>query len=124
MYTSVAVRPKASARQKLVILLVIGDVTMRFFTNYLNVIPRVFNLSDQFILGLLAVLFLFGEREKRPAGEGWERQILYWGLFNLIAVVGTLLNTQYIYPLAAGSGLLLWNTPIVLFLILMRIPIS
>jgi hypothetical protein len=128
MRTLVAVSPtaspKASAMHKLVLLLVIGDVTLRFFTNYLEVIPRIFNIAEQFMVALLAVMFLLGARESRPPGKQWQRMAWYWVLFNLIAIVGTLLNLHYIYPLAAISQLILWNAPIVLFLIVMRIPLA
>src|SRR5437762_13152463 len=117
MRTLVAVSPRASAMHKLVLLLVIGDVTLRFFTNYLNVIPRVFNLADQFIVALIAVLFLCSTRQEPTPEPGSGRMVLYWVLFNVIAVTGTLLNLHYIYPLAALGQLLMWNTPIVLFLI-------
>src|SRR5207249_10568549 len=71
------------------------------------------------------VMFLLGARESRPPGQEWQRRMAwYWGLFNVIAIVGTLLNLHYIYPLAALSQLVLWNAPIVLFLILMRIPLA
>jgi hypothetical protein len=109
---------------KLVLLLVIGDVTLRLFTNYLNLIPRIFNIAEQFIVALLALLFLVTTREPRPRGQGWGKMTFYWVVFNLIAIMGTILNPQYIYPLAAVSQLILWNTPIILFLILMRMPFS
>jgi len=106
--------------QTVLLALLVGNVTLRFFTNYLNVLPRIFNIADVFLVALLAVLFVLGGRDPRPLKRGFGRWILYLLLFNVITVLGTLFNTRYIYPLSSISQLLIWNEPIVLFLLLMH----
>ncbi|MCI0613369.1 hypothetical protein L0244_10290, partial [bacterium] len=45
-------------------------------------------------------------------------------IFNLILVSGALLNFDYLYPKAAISQVIMWNEPIILFLILINLPFS
>ncbi|MGI0011390.1 MAG: hypothetical protein ACREAE_08320 [Nitrosopumilaceae archaeon] len=45
-------------------------------------------------------------------------------IFNFILVFGALLNFDYLYPKAAISQIIMWNEPIILFLILVNLPFS
>ena len=110
--------------QKVLLAVLVGNVTLRFFTNYLNVLPRIFNIADLFLVTLMALLFVLGGRDPQPSKRGFGKFTRRLLLFNVIAIVGTLLNTQYIYPLSSFSQLLMWNEPIVLFLLLSHARLS
>jgi hypothetical protein len=45
-------------------------------------------------------------------------------IFNVILVGGALLNFEYLYPKVAISQIIMWNEPIILFLILVNLPFS
>ena len=104
--------------QNVLLALLVGNVTLRFFTNYLNVLPRVLNIADLLLVALLAVLFMLGGRDPRRVKSGFGKFTRRLLIFNVIAILGTLFNTRYIYPLSSVSQLLMWNEPIVLFLVL------
>ncbi len=103
--------------------LLVSNVIIRFFTNRLKIIPRYFNVSDLMITGLLIVSFLIyrvNNHEKLNNG----RMFFYLLIFNLICIIGSFLNSRYIYLPAAISQLIMWNEPIILFLILINLPFS
>jgi len=104
--------------QNVLLALLVGNVTLRFFTNYLNVLPRILNIADLLLVALLAVLFMLGGRDPRRVKSGFGKFTRRLLIFNVIAILGTLFNTRYIYPLSSVSQLLMWNEPIVLFLVL------
>src|SRR6185436_3379154 len=72
---------------------------------------------------VLAAFALLTPRPEKPAIE--TEKIVRWLLaFNFICVVGSCLNTSHVYWLAALSQLLMWNEPVLLYLAIIRLPIS
>lgn len=102
----------------LLYILLIGNVILRVFTNYLQVLPKVFNIFDVFVTLAFAVFFILsGGRIKHF------KNILYLLLvFNIVCLLGTLLNLEYFYYPAALAQLIMYNEPIVLFLVLVNLP--
>jgi len=103
--------------------LLITNVILKFFTNHLGIIPRHFNISDVMITGVLLLSFLvyrLNNYEKLNKGK----MFFYLLIFNLICIIGSFLNAKYIYLPAAISQLIMWNEPIILFLILINVHFS
>src|SRR5215831_6006711 len=98
--------------------LLIGNVALRLFTNKLEILPRIFNLADIFIVALLSVSFVLGAKDYSRVKRDHGAIIAYLAIFNVLAIAGTLLNTKYIYYLSALSQLVMWNEPIVLFFVI------
>ena len=103
--------------------LLIFNVTLKFFTNHLNVIPRIFNVVDVMIV--LIFLFLFiAYRSKNSAKFRFKNVLKYLLLFNAVMFFGTLLNLDYFYYKPAISQIIMFNEPIILFLILVNLRFS
>jgi hypothetical protein len=103
--------------------LLILNVTLRFFTNGLGLVPRIFNVVDIGIVGLLFLIFL-GSRTAGTSGpEGTMiRRKLTW--FSLILLLGCLLNPRYVYLPATLSQVVMLLEPIALFLTLINLPFN
>jgi len=86
--------------KSVLLALLIGNVVLRFFTNHLTVLPRVFNIADVFLIALLVLLFFLGARDRRPLKFGWAGVGVTLVVFDLLAILGTLLNSNYIYWLS------------------------
>ena len=107
----------------LLLSLLAGNVLLRFFTNDLGALPRVLNLWDVF-LTLALILLAFGAPvpSHLPVDR---RKIVRWLVgFNIICVVGSLLNHSHVYWLAVVSQMIMWNEPVLLFLAIIRLPLS
>jgi len=109
--------------QVLLLALLVSNVMLRVFTNEWNMLPRIFNVADVGIVGLLALLTILG-KYRNPSAREYSK--MRWGLFIfcLIGFLGTALNLQYIYLPSAISQLIMWIEPIVLFLALVNIPFT
>ena len=103
--------------------LLVGNVLLRFFTNQVNVLPRFLNLYDVFATFGLAVLAL-GHPRATGATFKTSRIATRLLLFNVVCVCGCLLNWSYVYPMAALSQLVMWNEPILLFLVVVNAPFT
>lgn len=100
--------------------LLIGNVTLRVFTNYLQVLPKIFNIFDVFVTAAFVVFFILSRRRIVRF-----KKILYLLVgFNCICLFGSLFNPEYFYPSAALAQLVMYNEPIVLFLVLVNLPIT
>lgn len=104
----------------LLLALLVLNTTLRFFTNYLNVVPRLFNIADVFMVGLFLLLFLGHKGATTLHRKEFDRLVI----FNLILVSGALLNLEYLHAQATASQLIMWNEPIILFLVLINLPFS
>lgn len=102
--------------------LLIINVIAKFFTNYLNVIPRQFNLADIGIVGLLLVLYI--SRPQTSKGIQFKKIFNLLLSFNIILLLGALLNFKYFYDLAAISQVIMFNEPIILFIVLVNLSFS
>lgn len=98
--------------------LLLFNVTLRVFTNYFQVLPKIFNIADVFITAIFVVFFILaGGRILRF------KNILHLLMgFNIVCLLGITLNLDYFYPLAALAQLVMYNEPIILFLVLVNLP--
>src|SRR5262245_50340571 len=96
------------------------NTTLRFFTNHLRILPKMFNIIDIIFVGLFVLLFV--GRKHGLAREG--KLIGRLVVFNFILILGALLNMDFFYAPAAMSQIIMWNEPIILFLILVNLPFS
>lgn len=103
--------------------LLAGNVLLRFFTNSINVLPRVFNLWDVALTLVLAALALT-VRQAVAVEIDTAKLLRRLLLFNVVCVLGSLLNSEHIYPLAALSQLIMWNEPILVFLAVLQLPFT
>lgn len=103
--------------------LLAGNVLLRFFTNWLGVLPRSLNIWDLIVTLILAGLALAAPRSPRLAPDT-PRLLVRLLLFDAVCVVGSVLNPTYVHPLAALSQLLMWNEPILLFVAVTTLPFS
>lgn len=103
--------------------LLAGNVLLRFFTNEINVLPRFLNLWDVLVTGALAALAVVSGRRSTVAAD---TQMILRRLFafNVVCILGSLLNARHIHFMAMVSQMIMWNEPIVLFLALMHLPFS
>lgn len=103
--------------------LLAGNVLLRFFTNEINMLPRIFNVWDVVVTFALAGCSLFVGPTLPPLQDRSKilRRLL---LFNVIGLVGSFLNSDHIYPMAVVSQLVMWNEPILLFLAVIHLPFS
>jgi hypothetical protein len=78
---------------------------------------------DVFLTLILAALALtFPRAPGLPIDtRKWLGRLL---LFNGVCLIGSLLDTKHVYPLAALSQLIMWNEPILLFLAVIQLPFS
>lgn len=103
--------------------LLILNVTLRFLTNELKLLPKHLNVIDVFIVLLFLVFFLIHRMSAaRPLNFAW--LIKYLILFDLVLIIGAALNSSYSYMTAALSQAIMLNEPIVLFVILVNLPFS
>src|SRR5262245_58200922 len=112
---------------RLIYLLVISNVTFRFLTDYTNVLPRAFNLLDVGITIALSVTALFRQRRRLsdPTVQTFLSSITKRLIvFNLILLLGTVLNTHSIYFPAALAQCIMLNEPLLLFIALVAAPID
>lgn len=103
--------------------LLVGNVLLRFFTNYFSVLPRILNVWDLIATMLLAGLALTGPRTPGlnfDTGRLFRRLLL----FDVVGIAGSLLNSDHVHPLPVLSQLLMWNQPIILFLAVVSLPFS
>ncbi|MDL1974762.1 MAG: hypothetical protein LWX55_08285 [Deltaproteobacteria bacterium] len=103
--------------------LLIFNVTLKFFTNHLNVIPRILNVVDIMIVLLFLVLFIT-YRFENGAKFRFKNVLMYVLLFNAVMFFGSLLNWDYFHYKPAVSQIIMFNEPIILFLILVNLPFS
>jgi hypothetical protein len=103
--------------------LLAGNVLLRFFTNSLGALPRFFNIWDIAVtLALTALAFTTPKPENSPVDT---RKILRLLLaFNVVCLLGSVLNFSNVYWLAALSQMTMWNEPILLFLAVISLPFS
>lgn len=103
--------------------LLLCNVLARWFTNELNVLPRIFNVIDIPIVG---ILFLISRTKGVPGGlDSLTRRISKrLRLFCVILVLGAVLNSDYLYLPAALSQAVMLVEPLLLFLALSNIPFS
>ena len=104
----------------LVCALLFLNTTLRFFTNHLQVLPRIFNIADIIFVGLFVLLFIGSKQGLAHEGKLFGRLVV----FNSVLMLGTLLNMEFYYPQAAISQIIMWNEPIILFLVLVNLPFS
>jgi len=104
---------------RLVYILLITNVVLRFFTNYFGVLPRIFNISDVAISLLLTVMML--GKTASPAFSKYFRRLL---LFNLVVLLGALFNYDSMYAPAAIAEVILLAEPILLFIAIGKMSIG
>jgi hypothetical protein len=107
---------------QLLYVLLISNVTLRFFTNYFELLPRALNIFDVGITAALCMMFLF--RRRAPVSDGSvvpsiTRRLV---LFIVVLFIGTLLNAGAIYFPAAVAQCIMLSEPILLFIVLMNMP--
>jgi hypothetical protein len=103
--------------------LLILNVTLRFFTNGLGLIPRIFNVVDIGIVGVLFLIFLNSRAAGTSRADGTViiRRLTWFGF---VLLAGSLLNLKYIYLPAALSQVVMLFEPVALFLSLINLPLS
>jgi len=104
---------------RLIYLLVITNVILRFFTNLFGVLPKFFNLSDV-VITLLLTLLVLGKRNS-PTFSAYSRRLV---VFCIVLFIGALLNFGSLYAPAAIAQTLMLAEPILLFVSLGKLPIG
>ncbi len=105
--------------------LLFTNVTFRVLTNYFNILPRHFNLLDIVFVVLIVALALASPKFNHHVEVDTKRVIRSRLLiFNVILVLGTLLNATYFYLPASLGQILLYNEPVLLFLALSSLPFT
>ncbi len=100
--------------------LLITNVTLRVFTNYFQVLPKFFNITDVFITAIFLGFFILTGQKIR-----YFKNVLYLLLgFNIVCIIGSLLNLDYFFLPAAIAQLIMYNEPIILFLVLVNLPFN
>lgn len=103
--------------------LLAGNVLLRFFTNEINVLPRVLNIWDVMVTFALTGLALTTRRTLPPlVDRGKIVRCLVW--FNMICILGSILNSDHIYSMAMLSQMIMWNEPVLLFLAVLHLPFT
>lgn len=103
--------------------LLLGNVLLRFFVNYLGVLPRFFNLADVGLTALLALLCLLTRlRNSPPAPLAYKPVLRNLVLFNIVMLLGALCNSSYIYMRAMIGQMIMLNEPLLLFVALVNLP--
>lgn len=99
----------------LLLSLLAGNVLLRAFTNEFNVLPRALNLWDVGVTFALAFLALVGPPTTAPLADTMRllRNLL---LFNIVCILGSLMNPDYVSIMPAISQLVMWNEPVLLFI--------
>jgi hypothetical protein len=113
--------PRLRVYSFLLFSLVILNVNLRFFTNKLNILPRVFNVFDIAIVGCLALLFLLNPGAWIGAFK-YKNVLKYLLLFNLVLLISATFNSEHVYFQPALSQIIMLNEPIILFLVLVNLP--
>ena len=104
--------------------LLILNTTLRFFTNELGVLPRLFNIADVFLVVLLVLVALLRRDDESTEFLRFKPILRNILLFNVVLVVGALLNLDAVYFRASLSEVVMWNEPILLFLAVMSLPLK
>ena len=104
-------------------LLLVINVISKLFTNHFNLLPRYFNIADIVIVLLFLFLFII-YRLKNHESMKVKNILVFIFLFNIILLIGMLLNYEYFYYKAAFSQVIMYNEPIILFIILVNLPFS
>ena len=99
------------------------NVISKLFTNHFNLLPRYFNIADIVIVLLFLFLFII-YRLKNHESMKVKNILVFIFLFNIILLIGMLLNYEYFYYKAAFSQVIMYNEPIILFIILVNLPFS
>ena len=104
---------------RLIYLLLITNVILRFFTNLFGLLPKFFNLSDV-VITLLLTLLVLGKRNS-PTFSAYSRRLV---AFCIVLFIGALLNFGSLYAPAAIAQTLMLAEPILLFVSLGKLPIG
>ena len=100
----------------LLYILLLSNVFLRVFTNKYNFLPRIFNISDVFLVSLLLLFYIINKSGNNI--KKYNINVLrYLFVFNVIMCFAIMLNSKYFYPPAALSQIVMWNEPIILFYI-------
>jgi hypothetical protein len=103
--------------------LLTGNVLLRFFTNSLGVVPRIFNIWDIVVTLALAALAV-GMPKPDNVPVNTRKILLLLTAFNVVCALGTVFNFSHVYWLAALSQMIMWNEPILLFLAVVSLPFT
>lgn len=106
----------------LICLLLAANVLMRTFTNGWNIAPKIFNVIDLPLMGLICLVSITHARDGFMVpwvGKTLRRTIG----FVVVCFLGVLLNLSYFYPMAAASQLVMLVAPLILFLSIERLPL-
>lgn len=108
--------------RNLLLALLIGNVFLKFFTNYLRVLPKILNIFDVMVVAIFVLIFLrYLPSIKHLRFPGILVSLI---LLNVVFVVGSVLNTEFLHLPAAISQAIMLNEPIILFLILVNLPFT
>src|SRR5437762_2169750 len=88
---------------RLAYVLLISNVTLRFFTDDFDVLPRAFNVLDIGITAWLAIMCLLSRKTPVPSQSPFPSLTRRLILFNIVLCVGALLNGKAFYLPAAIS---------------------
>lgn len=102
--------------------LLVCNVYLKLFTNKLNLLPRLFNIVDVMIVAILLLFFL--SRLHNIKNIRFKGIFVALLLFNLIMILGSALNIEYIYFQATAAQIVMFNEPLILFLVLVNLPFS
>jgi len=102
-------------------LLLLCNVFMRAFTNEWGLLPKIFNVLDIAIVG--ALLLVAAGSPTPPQSEVTVRMRRRLIGFNIVLLLGAVLNFEFFNLLPALGQWLMWNQPLLLFLAVWRLPL-
>ncbi len=103
--------------------LLLGNVLLRTFTNGFQVLPKILNVVDIPIVGLLFLTYLARSGQVSP--PPWTHSVRRRAFaFAFILFLGCILNPDFIFLPAALSQAIMLLEPLLLFIALVNLPIT
>jgi hypothetical protein len=103
--------------------IIVLNTVLRTLTNFLGVLPKIFNLIDLFIVGWFIIIFL-SYKIKDNSILNQKRILKNIFIINIIFLFGSVLNYEYIYFRPTISEILMLNEGPILFFILINLPFN
>src|SRR5262245_35479879 len=112
-----------SGYARLLTALLVCNVLVRAFTNGFGVLPKIFNVVDIALVGVLFFLSLVS-RTNAPFPDWAASFPKRLALFSIVLVLGCVLNSDYIFLPATLSQIVMLVEPLLLFVAVVRLPLT
>jgi len=104
-------------------MLLFFNVTGRFFSNNLNILPRYFNVIDVVIVFIIFIIFLISSSSSENESN-YKNIFKLYVFFTVLLIIGIFLNYSYINKIPAVSQYIMYSESIILFYSIVNLPFS